>query len=68
MTEQENADALREAAIRRQQDRANTLKQAKRMFNPFAIPSLGPTEFPAVTLGRRESKCARAFAVVASCR
>jgi hypothetical protein len=65
---EELAAAMAAKRSQKQLDREKTLRDAKRLFNPFAIPTLGQTEFPAVELGRRESKCARAFAVVASCR
>jgi hypothetical protein len=65
---EEVAAAMALKKAQRQLDREKTVREAKRLFNPFAIPTLGQTEFPAVELGRRESKCARAFAVVASCR
>jgi hypothetical protein len=72
MTDQERIEELAAAMAakkaQQQLDREKTFREAKRLFNPFAIPTLGATEFPAVELGRRESKCARAFAVVASCR
>ena len=64
----QKAEKEMEEKTRRQQDRIQTLIQAKRLHNPFAVPRLAKTEFPAVELGRRESKCSRAFAVVASCR
>jgi hypothetical protein len=65
---EEVAAAMALKKAQRQLDREKTLRDAKRLFNPFAIPTLGVTEFPASELGRRESKCACAFAVVASCR
>lgn len=68
METQAEHDADLEAKTRRQQDRLQSLIQAKRLHNPFAIHRLAKTEFPAVELGRRESKASRAFFVVASCR
>jgi hypothetical protein len=72
-TQQEHLDevaaAMAAKKAQRQLDRDNSLRSARRLHDPFAIPFLGATpEFRASKLGRRESKCARAFAVVASCR